>query len=146
MRTEYKNLNPQFWNWKIIQKYYFSSNQSAGVQTAASPQPQPPSGAYGNPTPGPFVSQPPSDIDRRRANLRSRMDDDLNAGQKTGPKNRYGRKNIWKFNNLIFWVRILIQKFFTMFQVILGRNRFWNALRMHTCIKSSNPIEKKKYA
>lgn len=59
---------------------------------AGSGPPQPPSpGAYNsNPTPGPFSSQPPSDIDRRRANLRSRHDDDTADGAKTGPKNRYG--------------------------------------------------------
>lgn len=83
---------------KIFPKIHFSPNQSA---EAAAPQPPSP-GAYGqynsNPTPGPFVSQPASDIDRRRANLRSKMDDDLSGGQKTGPKNRYGMENVRRFN------------------------------------------------
>lgn len=80
-------------DWKWFPKIYFNSqNQPAGVPPGQQQLPSsPPPGSYNtNPTPGPFNNQFPSDIDRRRADFRSRMDDDLNGGQKTGPKNRYG--------------------------------------------------------
>lgn len=54
----------------------------------AAGQPQSASSGSYNTTPGPFINQSPSDD--RRANFRSRVDDDSKGGQKVGPKNRYG--------------------------------------------------------
>lgn len=74
---------------------FFQLNYSQRLAPPAQ-QPPPPVGAdpglaspppY-NPTPGPFNA--PSEIDRRRANLRARNGDE-NAQYSSGPKNKYGK-------------------------------------------------------
>lgn len=84
-------------NWKIFSNIHFDSQNQPGEAAAGQPQ-SASSGSYNTnpgPTPGPFINQSPSDD--RRANFRSRVDDDSKGGQKVGPKNRYG------MDELQFW-------------------------------------------
>lgn len=63
---------------------FYSQRNVAPAPVAPAGPLNPPNGSY-NPT--------INDIDRRRANLRARSDDELGGGQQSGPKNRYG--DIW---------------------------------------------------
>lgn len=77
----------------MFSKIHFNSQNQPGGAAAGQAPPPPPPGSYNtNPTPGPFINPPTSDLDRRRANFRSRTDE--NDAQKAGPKNRYGIENI----------------------------------------------------